>query len=323
MPERPLITFGLITFNQENFVRDAVRAAFAQNYSTLEIILSDDCSTDRTWPILQEMAAEYRGPHRVVLNQNPQNLGLGSHINRLVFLARGELVLAAAGDDISCPERAAKIQAAWESSGRKAMALTSHVKKIDAEGHELGELRTQIHQENRRLLHRARRGCWDVLGCSEAWHRKVFQTFGPLQEYVTAEDRAIEFRALALGPVVLIDDYLVRYRVHGANLAALAHNRPRAERIRMRDRILRINHAMFRQFLVDLDRAEALKLHSSRELHQARQALVRNLRNIELEEDYLAASPGRQLILAFRALWRIGLRTAVWWMVQTLGAPRS
>ena len=65
--ERPLICFGLLAYNQEPFIREAVEGALAQTYAPLEIILSDDCSTDRTFEIMQETVAAYRGPHKVVL----------------------------------------------------------------------------------------------------------------------------------------------------------------------------------------------------------------------------------------------------------------
>ena len=53
--EKPLLTFAIAAFNQEAFIREAVEAAFAQTYSPLEIVLSDDCSKDRTFDIMKEM----------------------------------------------------------------------------------------------------------------------------------------------------------------------------------------------------------------------------------------------------------------------------
>lgn len=77
--ERSLISFALLAYKQEQYIREAVEGAFSQTYSPLEIILSDDCSPDRTFDIIQEMAAKYTGPHKVVLNRNPQNFGIGAH----------------------------------------------------------------------------------------------------------------------------------------------------------------------------------------------------------------------------------------------------
>ena len=50
--EFPLVTFALFTYNQERYVREAVEGVLAQTYEPLEIIISDDCSTDMTFSII-------------------------------------------------------------------------------------------------------------------------------------------------------------------------------------------------------------------------------------------------------------------------------
>jgi glycosyltransferase involved in cell wall biosynthesis len=88
----PLVSFVLIAYNQEQFIAEAIQGAFAQTYSPLEIILSDDCSRDGTFRIMEEMANAYHGPHTVILNRNPKNLGIGGHVNRVMELAQGEWI---------------------------------------------------------------------------------------------------------------------------------------------------------------------------------------------------------------------------------------
>jgi glycosyltransferase involved in cell wall biosynthesis len=132
--DKPLMTFMVCGYNQEKFIREAVEAAFAQTYSPLQIILSDDCSTDRTFEIMRELANAYRGQHQVVLNRNATNVGLAGHYNRMVLLARGQLLVGAAGDDISFPNRVETIYQAWEKSGRKAFGIQSGFVTIDEDG---------------------------------------------------------------------------------------------------------------------------------------------------------------------------------------------
>ena len=79
---RPLMTFALIAYNQENFVEEAISGALSQTYQPLQIVLSDDGSTDRTFELMKRAAQEYSGPHDVVVNQNEENRGIGAHINR-------------------------------------------------------------------------------------------------------------------------------------------------------------------------------------------------------------------------------------------------
>ena len=73
--DQPMVTFALFAYNQEKYIREAVKGAFSQTYEPLEIILSDDCSGDRTYEIMKEMAKEYDGPHRVILNRLDKNIG--------------------------------------------------------------------------------------------------------------------------------------------------------------------------------------------------------------------------------------------------------
>jgi hypothetical protein len=82
-----LLTFALFAYKQERFIQKAIEGAFSQTYSPFEIILSDDCSHDRTFGIMRDAAANYGGPHKVVLNCNPKNVGLAEHVNRVVGLA--------------------------------------------------------------------------------------------------------------------------------------------------------------------------------------------------------------------------------------------
>jgi glycosyltransferase involved in cell wall biosynthesis len=225
--QKPLLTFAVGAYNQERFVREAVESAFAQTYSPLEIVLSDDCSRDRTFEIMREMAAAYRGPHQIVLNQNPVRKSIGGHVNRVVEISHGELILSAAGDDISLPNRVDLVYQAWEAAERRPVSIHSDVTQIDETGAEIARRyeATQSHDEkpiaqqlvrpidyleNFRPL---------VFGAAHAYSRRLFEAFGGLPEEVLHEDTAIPFRALLLsGRFVFIKEPLVKYRLHGTNI---------------------------------------------------------------------------------------------------------
>jgi hypothetical protein len=86
-PGRPLVTHFLYGYKQERSIRAAIEGVLAQTYQPLEVVLSDDCSPDGTYRVMQEMAAAYRGPHKVVLNRNPKNLGIAGHVERIMEIA--------------------------------------------------------------------------------------------------------------------------------------------------------------------------------------------------------------------------------------------
>ncbi len=214
--ERPLLTFALFAYNQEQFIAEAVQGALSQTYSPLEIILSDDCSPDRTFAIMQEMAAAYEGPHIIILNRNEKNLGLVGHINRVMEMVNGELIVVAAGDDVSLPHRTARLVQAYLESGKKAYSLHSSVQKIDVDGHDLEVI--HAYSPKRFTPHHLAERTISVIGNSHAWHRSCFDMFGPIDKRVIQEDVIIPFRAALLGEVHSVPDILVLRRYHTENM---------------------------------------------------------------------------------------------------------
>jgi GT2 family glycosyltransferase len=235
---RPLISYLVCTYNQEAYIRQAVESAFAQTYSPLEIVLSDDCSRDATAEIIQKMAEAYRGPHRVRVNRNPTNLGIGKHVSRAAEFCQGELIVLAAGDDISVPERTETVVRAWEDSGRRALSISSRFSVIDQDGQAVPERNgTSGKTEELRFRHEAgsvegflRRRRPHVAGCANAISPRLFSQFGAFPERVTYEDTALCFRTvLAGGMFTFINAPLVRYRRHGENVTFGLHQvRPRS-----------------------------------------------------------------------------------------------
>ncbi len=105
MPIKPLVSFLIVTYNQEYFIQDAIEGAFSQNYSPMEIIISDDCSTDDTYGVICNMVSRYNGEHKIIINRNESNLGIAGNVNKAMQMANGDIFVLAAGDDQSLPHR--------------------------------------------------------------------------------------------------------------------------------------------------------------------------------------------------------------------------
>jgi glycosyltransferase involved in cell wall biosynthesis len=227
MSSRPLISFVLGCFNQEQFIREAVGSALAQTYSPLEIIVSDDCSRDRTFQIVEEIAATYRGPHALKLNRNPSNLGIGGNVTRALQLCSGQLILVAAGDDVSLPERTEELYQAWERTGRPTSVCSSYV-TISSDGQDLGPGGFRGDPGDPSPIKLLRGDLYEFLstrkpvvcGCSHAWTPELFAFFGPLN--TDLEDLVVSFRSLALSTIAYVQKPLVKYRRHGNNVSFFA-----------------------------------------------------------------------------------------------------
>lgn len=222
--EHPLITFAIVAYNQEKYIREAVLGAFFQTYSPLQIILSDDCSPDGTYSIMEELARDYQGPHRIVLNRNAVNLGIGGHVNRIMELAQGEYIIVAAGDDISLPERTARTYEAFVAAEGRAMAVFSDCIEMDGNGNDKGVVSSRPPERFAELPEMCRHLFRGITGATNAWHRSVFDVFGPMRAGIVFEDRVIAFRASLLGEICHIAQPLVRYRRHDDNTVGMFHS---------------------------------------------------------------------------------------------------
>lgn len=274
--DKPLITFGMFAYNQGRFVQEAIRGAFAQTYSPLEIILSDDCSSDRTFAIMREMAEAYRGPHTVILNRNESNLGIGGHVNRVMELSRGELIVIAAGDDISLPRRVERVYQVYDSTNGAAKSIFSNNLIINSSGEpqglDFGEpvLNGQYSPENM-----ARHEFFDMAGCSHAWSREVFDVFGPMMTPLTCEDRVIPFRSALLGEIKYIHEALVLHRRHEDN-TWLYYPEKNIEKYMKHEKFWTFDRkAIYENWLKDLEKI--------RNLYPKRETEIRLLRNIVLQ----------------------------------------
>lgn len=224
MQENSLITFILFGYNQAHFVKEAIDGAFAQTYSPLEIILSDDCSGDDTFAIMTEMAANYRGPHKIILNRNEQNRGVGAHVNRAFGMATGEWIVTAACDDISDPGRCARVM---ELARRypDAGAIGLGWRDIDENGNVQDSLILSRYAQSRidaadntGWIGHFQSGDFGLWGMSAAWKRDLIELCPPLDNNVVQEDEIFTFWSLFHGMNVVHDSKpFVSYRHHGSN----------------------------------------------------------------------------------------------------------
>lgn len=210
----PLASILLIAYQQENTVAQAVAGALSQTYSPLEIILSDDASSDGTFAAMQAAVANYTGPHHIVLNRNPTNLGIGAHLSHLVTLSKGAMLFVAAGDDVSLPQRCERVIQAWIASDQRLDLIAAALIDID----EADQAGTVIRPSDLASFRNA--ADWlahppFVVGAAQAWTRRVFERFGTLPIGVVAEDLVMVLRAVMSGGAVTLAEPLVRYRRGG------------------------------------------------------------------------------------------------------------
>lgn len=134
MNNSPLVSVIIPVYNAERFVESAVRSIMNQTYTDLEILITDDCSTDGSFEILQRLAAE---DSRITLYRNESNLKIVKTLNSLVAAASGTYIARMDADDIALPKRIEKQVAFLESNPDYALCGTN-AWHIDESGRRIG-----------------------------------------------------------------------------------------------------------------------------------------------------------------------------------------
>ena len=101
---KPLVTIGLTTFNTVNTVERVLNSALEQTWRPLEVVAVDDCSSDGTRELLQQLLLKHS---ELRVFGNAINSGVAVSRNRILAEARGEFVAFFDDDDHSLEERIA------------------------------------------------------------------------------------------------------------------------------------------------------------------------------------------------------------------------
>jgi glycosyltransferase involved in cell wall biosynthesis len=126
----PRVSVVIPAFENERYIRDTVASVLAQTYRDFELVVADHGSTDRTWEVLQQFAAD----GRVRLLRTPAGGGAERNWNRVTDAARGELVKLVCGDDLLAPGALAAQVAAFDRHGDGVVMVASARDIVDASG---------------------------------------------------------------------------------------------------------------------------------------------------------------------------------------------
>jgi glycosyltransferase involved in cell wall biosynthesis len=97
----PFISIVMTTYNRADLLKRAVRSLERQTYKNFELIIVDDCSSDRTRDVISSLERDCSRIRAVSLEKN---LGLSGARNRGMELASGSLVAFLDDDDEALPE---------------------------------------------------------------------------------------------------------------------------------------------------------------------------------------------------------------------------
>jgi len=218
-PSAPRVSIGLPVFNGERFVTETIESVLSQTYADLELVISDNASSDGTEALCRRYAE--RDP-RVRYSRADRNFGAAWNYNRVLALSRGELFKWIGHDDRIAPEFVSRCVAALDESGPGAVLCYPRTTLIDEAGAPRGvypdELELCEPAPWQRLAHLTRRFnlCNPVLGLIRRDALSRTRGIGPF----VSSDLVLLAELALLGRFVELPEPLLERRVHAGSSRA-------------------------------------------------------------------------------------------------------
>ncbi|MEL6919398.1 MAG: glycosyltransferase [Pseudomonadota bacterium] len=220
---RPTVSVVVPVYRHQPYLVSALKSILAFDYSPLEIIIQDDASPDDAFEVIEHVVAAYDGPHKVIIGKNEKNLSM-ANFNVLMEKAGGDYIIAAHDDDIQYRERVSMIMDAFLT--HKVSMVSSNAIMMTASG---DRIRPDSDFTDCRIdaLQFSRTGWTDhVHGPALAWHRDVFDKFGPIDVEGTsrASDFVIPYRAALLNGIYYLSQTTFDRRLHANSRGSIGRN---------------------------------------------------------------------------------------------------
>jgi glycosyltransferase involved in cell wall biosynthesis len=207
MSTRPLVSIILPTYNGAQFLEESILSCIAQVYQNWELIVIDDCSTDRT----PEIIAKYiTRDGRIRSFRNETNRKLPGSLNVGFSLARGAYLTWTSDDNCYRPEALEQMVKFLESKPGVGMVYCDYT-EIDDNGLETKRIRVGEPTELAFI---------NCVGACFLYVRKVYESLGDYdEELFLAEDYDYWLRISQRYKVQAFHKDLYRYRRHGESLS--------------------------------------------------------------------------------------------------------
>lgn len=211
--EEPLVSIAIATYNGEKFISEQLESLINQTSENIEIVISDDCSKDRTIDIIKSFQER---DSRIYFSTNPNPCGFQKNFERAVQLCHGEIVFLCDQDDVwnkNKIEEHLKIYLA----DKKVKWICNFTNVIDEHGVKLGLLTDfyENYYSKINLLNQIGGRC--IIGCSTSYRADFIKNIWPMSIYSPSHDSYIQ---LCMRPSkgYIIEESLQSYRQHSDNV---------------------------------------------------------------------------------------------------------
>jgi glycosyltransferase involved in cell wall biosynthesis len=219
----PKVTIGMPVYNGGRFLEEALNSILSQTFTAIEVIISDNASTDTTEVICRSYAAR---DTRIRYYRNHTNLGAASNYNRTFQLSSGEFFKWAAADDVCAPNFLEKCVEVLDARPEivlcypKTRIIDEHGKFITEYEDRLNLRSIKVNDRFRQAL-RDRRECNAVFGLIRS---KILHKTPLIGNYISA-DRILLVWLTLYGQFYEIPECLFFRRQHSSSYSGRVRDR--------------------------------------------------------------------------------------------------
>lgn len=206
--EENLISIVLPTYNGAKYICEAIESILSQTYTKWELIIVDDCSTDKTLQIINTYA---QNESRIKILHHEKNSKLPGALNTGFSISKGRLLTWTSDDNRFLPNALETMQEYFLQHSDLHM-LCAGMYEIDANG---GRRREFMFQSEESLC------IENNVGACFMYTREVYEQVGDFDiDLFCVEDHDYWIRVeIKYGKILRIPDILYEYRVHDKSLS--------------------------------------------------------------------------------------------------------
>lgn len=212
----PLVTIGIPTYNRASgYLKDALRSTINQTYPNIEIIVSDNCSTDNTESVVKSFLDS-----RIKYFKQEQNIGANNNFNFCLEKSQGDYFLLLHDDDLIDADF---VEICMNSLGNAQVGIIrTGTRVIDENGKEKGRTPNIVKgysTENFFSSWFLRKTAF--YSCSTLFNTRYLKQLGGFKSKTNLfQDVAALVRLAALYGRVDVPDVKASFRRHGSNAGA-------------------------------------------------------------------------------------------------------
>jgi len=219
MKDLPKVSIIIPTYNRANYLPQAIESALSQDYPNLEVIVSDNCSTDET----PEIVKKYMNDERFRYFRNKENIGMVRNWRKAVFeYSTGDWFLILSDDDYFIDNKYISKAIGLAKKDEKIVLIYANGYILNEETKEMQELKlpfSEIEDGKKIFLSRGKIKPQDFTLCNVLFNKNIAEKLNPFaNEYNLSCDSELFLKMCLMGKVGVIKDLVSVYRVHVSNL---------------------------------------------------------------------------------------------------------